>query len=138
MKPLIVAALFAAVVTPAGAQSLNKCTDARGKIVYQDAPCAGSGSTVKNWDRPTREQELEAENRALREQLNRRQAQESYQPSPRAPGRTRADLRAEQSNSQACRDATRSFENASFSQSRTYSSMQTARRAMEAACGMGF
>lgn len=135
MKPLIVAALLA-VAAPVAAQSLNKCTDASGRVTYQAEPCPGRGTTIRGPDRPTREQQLEAENRMLRDQLQRQS--QGYAPSPRAPQRTRADLRAERANSQECREATRSFENASFSQSRTWSSVEAARRAMDAACGMGF
>jgi|GEM_PF-6016186 len=139
MKILIAIALCAALSAHAQAQlSLNKCVDADGRITYQSVPCGSSGTAVRNWDRQTREQELEAENRMLREELNKRQAHDAYQPPPQAVGRTRNDLRAERANSQECQQATRSYQIEASSLSKTYGSVQAKRRAMDAACGMGF
>ena len=42
---LIAAALLAALCTPAWA--VNKCTGPDGRVVYQDAPCAGTGTGGK-------------------------------------------------------------------------------------------
>lgn len=42
---LIAAALLAALCAPAWA--VNKCTGPDGKVVYQDAPCAGAGRKIE-------------------------------------------------------------------------------------------
>jgi hypothetical protein len=138
VKPLIVIACLLAIPALAHSQTLYKCAEG-GKTIYQPTPCSGSGSVVKNWDTQTREQQLEAENRALREELGRRrQAQEFSQPPRQAFGRTQGDLRAERANSQDCREATRSYDNEAFSQSSTHSTLASKRRAVDVACGTGF
>lgn len=43
-KIVIAASLLAALCSPAWA--INKCTSADGKVVYQEVPCTGAGTTV--------------------------------------------------------------------------------------------
>jgi hypothetical protein len=46
LRRLQAATLLAAIFSAAPTWAVNKCTDADGTVVFQDAPCAGKGETL--------------------------------------------------------------------------------------------
>lgn len=110
-------------------------------MLYSQTPCAppdqmkeidlGPNATVTPG---AREQALQREIQRLRADLERSQTQQESAASAPTIGRTDADLRAEQSRSRECQQATRSYELSANSIKKT--GVDQKRQAMYAACGM--
>ena len=66
MRHLALAAALLLVPAASPAQSLYKCTDAGGRVTYQETPCAGA-RTEKRLDAPRPESRDEADARRLLE-----------------------------------------------------------------------
>jgi hypothetical protein len=139
-RPILVLISLLLIASAAHAQTY-RCTKAGGGITYQDTPCAvgDKKAVVEAQGGPSREQQLEAEVAALKAQrdVDRREAEAQRSTQP-VVGRTRSDLRAELANSQECRQATRSYENEASSIARTPATVQSKKRSMDAACGLGY
>jgi hypothetical protein len=154
--PRLALLLGALAALPASAQnSLHKCVDARGKVTYQDFPCGqapriGTAETspapADSASSPVMRQLDAAVKAAIAARDLPRakglavtaehwewiaEAEKTQQGLP-ATGRTQADLRAEKSASQECRDARRNYE----MESRSPESIEKAKQLMYEACGM--
>lgn len=122
------------------AAQIYKCEEG-GRVLYSQTPCAppdqmkeidlGPNATVAPG---AREQALQREVNRLRTDLERVQTQQQSAGSAPATGRTDADLRAEQSRSRACQEATRSYQISANSVKKADVEMRKA--AMYAACGI--
>lgn len=153
------AILSAAPVSAQG--QFHKCVDAKGKITYQDFPCgqapavgtpeaprsgAASPAPADSASSPVMRQLDAAVKAAIAgRDLPRAkglavtaqhwewiaEAEQNQQTQP-VTGRTQADLRAEKSASQECRDARRNYEN----ESRSPEAIEKMKHLMYEACGM--
>lgn len=154
--PRLALLLGAFAVLPAFAQdSLHKCVDAKGKVVYQDFPC-GQAPRVGAPEPPPAAadsaaspvmRQLDAAVKAAIAASDLPRARrlavtaehwewiaeaEKNRPAQAVTGRTQADLRAEKGASQECREARRNYE----LESRSSESIEKMKHLMYEACGM--
>lgn len=154
--PRLALLLGAFAVLPALAQdSLHKCVDAKGKVVYQDFPC-GQAPRVGAPEPPPAAadsaaspvmRQLDAAVKAAIAASDLPRARrlavtaehwewiaeaEKNRPAQAVTGRTQADLRAEKGASQECREARRNYE----LESRSSESIEKMKHLMYEACGM--
>lgn len=154
--PRLALLLGAFAVLPAFAQdSLRKCVDAKGKVVYQDFPC-GQAPRVGAPEPPPAAadsaaspvmRQLDAAVKAAIAASDLPRAKrlavtaehwewiaeaEKNRPAQAVTGRTQADLRAEKGASQECREARRNYE----LESRSSESIEKMKHLMYEACGM--
>lgn len=154
--PRLALLLGAFAVLPAFAQdSLHKCVDAKGKVVYQDFPC-GQAPRVGAPEPPPAAadsaaspvmRQLDAAVKAAIAASDLPRAKrlavtaehwewiaeaEKNRPAQAVTGRTQADLRAEKGASQECREARRNYE----LESRSSESIEKMKHLMYEACGM--
>lgn len=157
--PLLLALLL---VPPAAAQGqFHKCVDAKGKVSYQDFPC-GQAPAIGTPEAPrtgtTSPAPADSAASPVMRQLDAAvkaaiagrdlprakglavtaqhwewiaEAEQNQQTQP-VTGRTQADLRAEKSASQECKDARRNYE----SESRSPEAIEKMKHLMYEACGM--
>lgn len=155
--PRLALLLGAFAVLPAFAQdSLRKCVDAKGKVVYQDFPCgqaprvgapepppvaadSAASPVMRQLDAAVKAAIAASDlPRAKRLAVTAEhwewiaEAEKDQQQAQPATGRTQADLRAEKSASPECRDARRNYE----LESRSPEAIEKMKQLMYEACGM--
>lgn len=154
--PRLALLLGAFAVLPAFAQdSLHKCVDAKGKVVYQDFPCGQAPRVGAPEPPPVAAdsaaspvmRQLDAAVKAAIAASDLPRAKrlavtaehwewiaeaEKNRPAQAVTGRTQADLRAEKGASQECREARRNYE----LESRSSESIEKMKHLMYEACGM--
>ncbi|MBE7421963.1 MAG: DUF4124 domain-containing protein [Zoogloeaceae bacterium] len=154
--PRLALLLGAFAVLPAFAQdSLRKCVDAKGKVVYQDFPCGQAPRVGAPEPPPVAAdsaaspvmRQLDAAVKAAIAASDLPRAKrlavtaehwewiaeaEKNRPAQAVTGRTQADLRAEKGASQECREARRNYE----LESRSSESIEKMKHLMYEACGM--
>jgi hypothetical protein len=136
MTRIPLAALLAVLLPIAASAQVYRC-DTNGRTVYSQAPCAENSVRIdlrpnSEVSMGAREAALLRENEMLREENARLRAELDIA-RQQETGRTEYDLRAEQAESFACKQAMRSYE---ISASTRSYDVEQKRIAVYAACGM--